>query len=99
MFVFDGFSCLVAASAAAFWSESADCAMGCVAAVPALAVSHRSAPASAVCSVAFRFPAVASDVASFVCVTSPSSPGLRTRTEMFVFDGFSCSVAAIAAAF
>ena len=34
---------------------------------------------SAVCSVTLRFPADASDDASFDCDTGPSSPGLRTR--------------------
>jgi hypothetical protein len=53
---------------------------------------------SAVCFVTFRLPASAFEEVSFVCVTSPSSPGLRIRTEMFSFDGFSWTVAAAAAA-
>jgi hypothetical protein len=42
--------------------------------------------------------AVAFDEASFVCETEPPFPGLSTRMETLVFDGFSCSVAEIAAA-
>jgi hypothetical protein len=52
----------------------------------------------AVCPVRFALTAVAFDDATFDCETDPPSPGLRTRTEMFWFDGFSCFVAARAAA-
>src|SRR3954454_25318324 len=37
------------------------------------------------------FPAVADEAAVFVCETSPSSPGLRTRIEMFVLLGSICA--------
>src|SRR5919106_2733620 len=52
----------------------------------------------AVCSVAFRFPAVAFEVASLVCETSPSSPSLSTRTDVLLFVGCSCAVPAAAPA-
>jgi hypothetical protein len=45
----------------------------------------------AVCVSGAVFVAVAVEVALFDCVTFPSLPGLRTRTEMFEFDGLSCS--------
>jgi len=53
---------------------------------------------SAVWPVQFALPADAFDDAVFDCVTEPPSPGLRTRTVMFLFDGFSCFVAARAPA-
>ena len=34
----------------------------------------------------------------FDCVTGPSFPGLRTRMEMFVFDGLICVALEAAAA-
>src|SRR5690348_16931791 len=41
-------------------------------------------------SVQFEFEASAVDETELVCVTLPSLPGLRTRTEMFVFVGLTC---------
>ena len=52
----------------------------------------------AVCAVPFTFAAVAFDVASFDCEVEPSLPGLSTRTGVFVFDGFSWTVAESAVA-
>src|SRR5262245_22888655 len=98
-FEFDGFSCFVAAKAPASWSESADWPMACVPpSPPHLQESPPSCVCPAVCFVAFRLPASAFDDAAFDCETSPSLPGLRTRTLTFSFDGFVCSVAASAAA-
>jgi hypothetical protein len=37
--------------------------------------------------VTFAFAAVAFELTEFDCVTSPSSPGLCTRTAMFWFAG------------
>src|SRR5207342_1361866 len=50
------------------------------------------------CLVPFTFAAVAFEDATLDCETSPSSPGLRTRTEMLLFDGFFCTVPERAAA-
>src|SRR5690349_19964146 len=41
-------------------------------------------------SVELVFDAVAVDETELVCFTLPSLPGLSTRTEMFVFVGFTC---------
>src|SRR6185437_13331645 len=41
-------------------------------------------------SVELSFDAVAVDETEFACFTLPSLPGLRTRTEMFVFVGLTC---------
>ena len=38
----------------------------------------------------FEFDDVASEVTELVCVTDPSSPGLSTRTSMFVLLGSTC---------
>ena len=38
-------------------------------------------------SVTFAFAAVALELAEFDCLTSPLSPGLRMRTEMFALVG------------
>src|SRR5262245_33693387 len=84
--------------APAFCSESADWPMTCS---PPLLPHLQDVPpwsCSAFCFVAFELPASAVDDASFDCETSPSSPGLRTRTAMFSFDGFFCSVVESAAA-
>jgi hypothetical protein len=40
--------------------------------------------------VELSFDADAVEETEFVCFTSPSLPGLRTRTEMFVFVGLTC---------
>ena len=42
------------------------------------------------CVVGAEFVALAVEDASFDCETAPSSPGLRTRTEMFELLGWSC---------
>ena len=52
----------------------------------------------AVCPVPLRFPAAAIESATFAWFTAPSSPGLWMRTEMFEFDGLTCSVFASALA-
>jgi hypothetical protein len=41
-------------------------------------------------SASFEFDAVASEDAELVCVTDPLSPGLSTRTSMFVLLGWIC---------
>jgi hypothetical protein len=41
-------------------------------------------------SVELVFVALAVDETELLCVTLPSLPGLRTRTEMFVFVGLTC---------
>ena len=64
-------------AAAASCSLSADCPTACVPDPPAELWS-------AVWPVAFAFAAVALDSTLFDCETEPLSPGLRTRTGMFV---------------
>ena len=46
----------------------------------------------------FAFPAAAPAAAALVCSTSPSSPGLWIRTEMFSFDGLIWVAPALAVA-
>ena len=51
------------------------------------------------CFVSLSFFAIPSAVASFDCVTSPSSPFEPTRIEEFSFDGLICTAVASANAF
>ena len=52
----------------------------------------------AFCVVDAELPAVAVDETVFACDTEPSSPGLSTRIDTFVFDGWSCVAVEIAPA-
>ena len=84
MFVLLAPDCVAYDSAVAAWLESASWPIACV--PPA----HPHEPPcvwSADWPVAFAFAAVAFELTVFDCVTLPLSPGLRTRTEMFLFDG------------
>src|SRR5215210_6471752 len=81
--VFVGWSCSDSASDLASWSLEFFCPMACVPPVP-------PAPCSAVWPVALALPAADSASDSLLCSTSPPSPGLKMRTEMFVLVGLVC---------
>ena len=51
------------------------------------------------CVVSFSFFAVDSALDEFDCSTSPSLPGLSTRTEMFVLLGLICFDSALESAY
>jgi hypothetical protein len=83
-------SCFAAERAAAVWSDFASCPIACV--------PEPACPWFAPWWARFRFPAAAAEETLFDCSTSPSSPGLWTRTEMFVFFAPDCSALEAAAA-
>ena len=79
-----GFSCFASAEASALWSFSA--------AWPAICEPSEPLPPcfwSTSWSALFSFAEAASAAEVLLCFTSPLSPGLSTRTEMFWFEGFS----------
>ena len=76
IFVFFAPACSAFDAAKASCSLSASCPIACKPEPPA--------SWSASWLVAFRFAAVASESTLFVCETEPLSPGLSTRTGMFV---------------
>ncbi len=85
MFVLLAPDCEATDSAAAAWLESASWPVACVP-LP----SHPHEPLCvwfADWPVTFAFAAVEVELTVFDCVTSPLSPGLKTRTEMFLLDG------------
>jgi hypothetical protein len=79
-FRFVGWTCVDVASEEAAWLL---CAVWPAACVPAAA----GAACDAACSVAFAFAAAAAALDVLLCVTAPSSPGLSTRTDAFLFVG------------
>ncbi len=102
---FVGAICVVSASAFALCLLSANCPTAWTparAAVPQPHFAEDGAPPcdwSADCSVAFALSATPSAPATFVCVTSPSSPWLPIRTDVFSFDGLICFASASASAY
>jgi hypothetical protein len=90
MFSFDASFCSAADRAAAVWSDFASCPIACV--------PEPDWAWFAPWCARFRFPAAAAEETLFDCSTSPSSPGLWTRTEMFEFFAPDCSAFDAAAA-
>jgi hypothetical protein len=81
MFEFSGFTCLADERAAAPWCVCASCVEDCTPPPDCVAVWVVGAV----------FVAVAFDMALFDCVTGPSSPLEKMRTEMFWLLGCTCS--------
>src|SRR5579862_1493668 len=82
MFELLGWSCVADDRPSAPWLVSASCFDDCTPPLPPVW--------EALCVVVAEFVASAFEVASFDCVTLPSLPGLRTRTEMFELLGSTC---------
>src|SRR5579859_5699086 len=76
-----GLSCVADERPSAPWLVSASCFDDCTPPPPVWEEP---------CVVVAEFVASACEVASFDCVTLPSLPGLRTRTEMFELLGSTC---------
>jgi hypothetical protein len=88
MFELLGFVCCVAEVAPASCAVDASCCADWTS--PDRQPQAAAAACAADCEVDAVFAAFALESASFDCVTAPSSPSLRMRTEMFWFDGAVC---------
>ena len=84
MFVLLAPACVASERAFAAWSFEADCPIACV---PPSQPHEPLWVWSADWPVRFAFAAVAFESTVLDCETSPLSPGLSTRTEMFWFPG------------